>query len=171
MENDMQQQQWLEWRRQGIGASDAPVIMGVSPFKTINQLWREKVLGEKQTENQAMARGHALEDPALNFFMKETGYFLKTQVKLEHPHKEWMRATLDGYDEEKQVAVEIKSCKKLHMEVPDHYYPQLQHQLEVTGDEWMYYMSFDGADGHILKIDRGDEYILKMMEKEELFWK
>ena len=26
--------EWHQWRRQGIGASDAPVIMGETPFKT-----------------------------------------------------------------------------------------------------------------------------------------
>ena len=39
---------WKEWRREGIGASDAPVIMGVSPYRKIGSLMREKILGEER---------------------------------------------------------------------------------------------------------------------------
>ena len=34
--------EWHRWRRQGIGASDAPVIMGETPFKTPRTLWSIK---------------------------------------------------------------------------------------------------------------------------------
>lgn len=35
-------QEWEKFRLQKIGASDAPIIMGVSPWKTPFQLWLEK---------------------------------------------------------------------------------------------------------------------------------
>ena len=31
--------EWLEWRMGGLGASDAPVVMGVSPYSTSRTLW------------------------------------------------------------------------------------------------------------------------------------
>ena len=34
--------EWHKWRMGGIGSSDAPVVMGVSPYKTIEQLYLEK---------------------------------------------------------------------------------------------------------------------------------
>ena len=34
---------WLQTRREGIGASDAGVLLGMSPYKTNVQLWEEKV--------------------------------------------------------------------------------------------------------------------------------
>lgn len=165
-----QQQQWHEWRQAGIGASDAPVVMGVSPFKTINQLWKEKVLGEKQEQNAAMARGNAIEPIALDFFVAETGHFVESQRCFEHPEKNWMRATMDGIDEKEKILVEIKSCRDLHDEVPKHYYPQLQHQMAVVGYPTMYYVSHNGIDGKILEVERDDEYIKLLMEKEEAFW-
>jgi predicted phage-related endonuclease len=41
----MQQQtpEWLEFRKNKIGASDAPIIMETSPWKTPYQLWLEKL--------------------------------------------------------------------------------------------------------------------------------
>ena len=167
----MNQQQWHEWRAQGIGASDAPVIMGVSPFKTINQLWEEKVFGKKQADNAAMARGRALEPVALDFFMAETGYLMETQVMRKHPTHDWMRATLDGINDEEEVLLEIKSCKECHDEVPEHYYPQLQHQMEVTGYEKMFYLSFDGKNGKILEVEKDEAYVKELIKKEEEFWK
>ncbi len=37
--------EWHAFRRKRIGASDAPVIMGISPWKTPYQLWIEKTSG------------------------------------------------------------------------------------------------------------------------------
>jgi DNA polymerase-3 subunit epsilon len=39
---------WLEWRAQGIGASDAPIVMGESLFKSAEELLREKRASFKQ---------------------------------------------------------------------------------------------------------------------------
>ena len=34
--------EWHRWRQQGLGASDAPVIMGDAAFKTTRMLWSIK---------------------------------------------------------------------------------------------------------------------------------
>ena len=162
--------QWDEWRRNGIGASDAPVIMGVSPFKTINQLWKEKVMGWKQPSNEAMERGKRLEDEALGKFMMETGLLMSSQVMKEHEKIPWMRATLDGYEEKENILVEVKTCRNIHQEVPKHYYPQLQHQMEVANADWMYYYSYDGSCGKTLKVEKNPSYVEKMIQKEKEFW-
>ncbi|MCJ7483244.1 MAG: YqaJ viral recombinase family protein, partial [Thermodesulfovibrionales bacterium] len=31
-------EEWLSWRRNGIGASDAPVVMGLSPWQKAGEL-------------------------------------------------------------------------------------------------------------------------------------
>jgi len=167
----MQAQEWHEWRAMGLGASDAPVIMGVSPWKTYHQLWKEKVLGvSTQVENEAMRRGKALERDAIDFFQMQTGYLVEEQVCLEHPTHTWMRATLDGINQEERVLVEVKTSRVLHYEVPEHYYPQLQHQLAVTGYENMFYVIYDGENGHIIEVKRNDKYIAELIEKEQDFW-
>lgn len=168
----MDQQKWHEWRANGIGASDAPVIMGVSPWKKERELWEEKVFGKQvQKETAAMKRGKELEPFAVEFFMKKTGIFLDEQKCVKHPEKEWMRATLDGINEAEKVLVEIKSCKNLHEEVPKHYYPQLQHQMAVVGYDKMFYLSFNGEDGKILEVEKDEKYIQELIKKEEEFWK
>ena len=36
-------EQWLEYRRKGIGGSDAAAILGVSPFATARDLYYDKL--------------------------------------------------------------------------------------------------------------------------------
>lgn len=60
----MTQEDWLRYRKNGIGASEAGVIMGLSPYKASIQLFYEKIgedLGFTQ-ENLAMFLGKESED-------------------------------------------------------------------------------------------------------------
>ena len=152
-----QTEEWLEFRKNKIGASDAPVIMEVSPWNTPYELWLEKIGQKKNSKaTKPQERGLLLEDIALAHFTLETGISMQKDVIL-HPSLNWMMASLDGISEKKDFAVEIKCPGKvdhaqaLSGKIPDKYFPQLQHQLEVTGLEMIYYFSFDGLDGILLK--------------------
>jgi putative phage-type endonuclease len=59
--------EWLVWRSKGITASDMPVILGLSPYKTPWQLWAEKIgriNAPDLSNNPNVQRGHRLEDEA-----------------------------------------------------------------------------------------------------------
>jgi len=88
--------EWHRWRQQGLGASDAPVIMGEAAFKTPRMLWSIKT-GRLQEAAVGLAarRGHELERLARRVYERQTG----TQMEplcLVHDEREWMRASLDG---------------------------------------------------------------------------
>ena len=94
----MNQDQWLYWRKNGIGSSDAPAILGTSPWTTPFQKWEEKVFGKQETKiNSSMQRGKDLEEPARIQFEKlmNTSVF---PVNVENKRTFWMRASLDGID-------------------------------------------------------------------------
>ncbi len=168
--------EWLEMRKNHIGASDAAVIMEVSPWSTPYQLWEEKVgIRKPRVLNAAMARGNKLEEAAREAFIKRTGIVVFDEVVF-HPHYRWMMASLDGIDIERKNIVEIK-CPgaddhdmAIHGFVPPKYYPQLQHQMEVTGLDQCHYFSFDGERGVIVMVNRNQEYIDKMVKKEYEFY-
>ncbi|MBP3627125.1 MAG: YqaJ viral recombinase family protein [Clostridia bacterium] len=40
---DLPEDEWLEYRRRGIGGSDAAAILGVSPFATARDLYYDKL--------------------------------------------------------------------------------------------------------------------------------
>lgn len=171
----MDREQWLEWRRNKIGASDAPIILMESPWVTPYQLWDQKVNGTQQDENSAMRRGTELEPIALRKFEEKMNVFLKAQDCVINPSRPWQIATLDGFDG--KTLVEIKCTNRANHrlaeqgKIPDHYIAQLQHQLDVTGLQSMYYFSFDGEDGVIVEVQRDQKYIDKMVVKEEKFWR
>lgn len=167
---------WHEWRRNGIGGSDAPVLMGVSPWKTPYQLWEEKAFGiSEQADNSSMKRGRDLEEPARQEFEKIIGT-LVAPANIVHPSLEWMRASLDGIDVHKKIVVEIKCPgKEDHAlaesrKIPEKYWPQVQHQMEVAGVDQMFYFSFDGSKGVVVEVRKDQGYIDSLMETESKFW-
>ena len=174
---DLQQNtpEWLEFRRNKIGASDAAAIMGVSPWTTPYQLWQKKLglVGEKE-KSFAMKRGSDLENEALNCFNAEMGLSLHPQV-VKFRCYDWMIASLDGFDG--SIAVEIKCPNKedhttaIKGMVPKKYMPQLQHQMMCAELHSMWYYSFDGTHGAAVKVVADKEYQQQMLEKEIEFYK
>ena len=64
---DISRDEWLEKRRHGIGGSDAAIIMGVSPFSSLMDLWLDKTGQFEANEDdasEAMYWGNVLEDVA-----------------------------------------------------------------------------------------------------------
>ena len=122
-----------------------------------------------------MQRGHELEDKARIELEKILGVLLLPEVRLHDEHH-WMMASLDALDSTNSVLAEIKCPRKVDHamaasgKIPDKYFPQLQHQLEVCKLEMGYYYSFDGEAGVLLKIYRDDKYIKEMVSKEKEFW-
>jgi len=163
-------QEWKNFRSLKIGSSDAPSIMGIG-FNTPYQLWRIKMGFEDVKENFAMKRGKNLEPFARDEFIKKTGINVFPKV-LQHKKYEWMIASLDGISLDEKHVVEIKcSGKEDHSlarkgKVPEKYYPQLQHQMAVVGIDSISYYSFHESDSAHVRVDRDDEYIKRLIEKE-----
>jgi putative phage-type endonuclease len=167
--------EWLELRKNYIGASDAPPIMGVSPYQTSYQLWEEKLeIASPKEQTWAMKKGHEIEENARLELERQTNLFFLPEVKF-HPSIPWMMASLDAIDVEARHIGEIKfankedhACAKKG-NVPEKYFPQLQHQLEVSQVEMGYYLSFN-EDYALVKVYRNDIYIKQLIEKEKAFW-
>lgn len=168
----------LAYRDGKIGASDAPVIAGVSPWATPLQLWEEKLgLRKLRDTNSAMQRGIDREEQARLCFERLMQIEVLPQV-LTHHKKEWMIASLDGLSIDGLTAVEIKcpgkddhDLAKTYNEIPHKYFPQLQHQLAVSGLQSMYYFSYrDDNDYALIEVQRDDDYILLLMRQEERFY-
>lgn len=168
-------EEWLRFRRSHISASDCSSILQCNPYKSILDLYEEKVFQIEQEDNHFMARGRALEPLALECFEKETGLTMFPCV-VKHDKIDWMMASLDGMTISQDAIVEIKCNGKKNHElalkgkIPSHYLSQIQHQIEVTGLEFAYYFSFDGEKGVTIEVPRDQEFIEIMLEKERNFW-
>lgn len=170
---------WHEMRRKHLGASDAAVVLGISPFKTRLQLWKEKRGLWTQEETPAMKRGKVLEDEALNKISDYLDMILIPDVKISSKVP-YIMASLDGIDIERKFAVEIKCPGKKNLEeyrekgIPGYYYAQLQVQMFVYDLSFMhvcFYSPDDIFDGKLLqKIERDEVYIEYYLKEAEKFW-
>lgn len=165
--------EWHVLRKTKITATDAPVIMGASHWKTRIQLYNEKKSNNApMPPNERMQRGIDLEPIARDLFILKTGVVVKPAVAV----LDWAMASLDGMSDNRKCILEIKCPGEkdhaiaLQGKVPDHYYPQLQHQMYVMGVDEAYYFSFDGTDGDPITVKRDDEYIEKMIIEEKKFY-
>jgi len=168
--------EWLEWRSQGIGASDAPTIMGENPWKSAAYLLQEKCGGKTYSPNAAMARGTALEPEARKCYETKVG-ILVVPACLQSLKYEWMRASVDGLATSGTAVVEIKCGESVYREastsraVPDYYYGQLQHILSITNLQSIdFYCYLPEWPEVLLCIPRDDSYIKRLINAEYMFW-
>jgi putative phage-type endonuclease len=168
---------WREWRHSGIGASEAPTVMGENPFRTAVDLFREKCgpvceLGP----NTAMALGSQLEPEARRLYIAKTGKQVSPAC-LQSTRYDWLRASLDGLAVDYDGVVEIKCGKSAYQTtmqtgaVPYYNYGQSQHILAVTGfnslDFWCYW---PGCSPLLITVPRNNSYIERLLARELKFW-
>lgn len=169
--------EWLKWRMDGIGASDAPVIMSLSPWKDYDTLLYEKVTRAKPpAPHFGMLRGAKLEPVARDIYQRRT-YLHFPPVCAEMDDYPFLRASVDGYHAESQTVLEIKCPNQMDhalartQRVPEKYYAQLQHQLLVTGARWLHYVSYDGREDCVPVLMGPDpEFQKRLLEKLIEFW-
>jgi putative phage-type endonuclease len=168
-------------RRKGIGGSDAPAVLGISPFRSAIDVWADKLnLRPKEPENPAMRWGKLLEPHVASAYSEATG----RRVKIPYPqimrHREhsWMLGSIDRLVIGEQRLVELKTSKWDRGwggpgtdVVPDDYFIQVQHYLAVTG-----YPVADcavliaGSDFRVYTIQRDDKLIAEMIAVLADFW-
>ncbi len=163
-------------RRNYIGSSDAPAIMGVSPWIKIDALLMQKLgLAPSVFENVYMTRGKIMESEAREWLEKELELDLPAKRVFSKKY-DWMMASFDGINESKKIAVEIKCPgKKDHSaaekgEIPKKYYPQLQHQMLVAELDKMIYLSYSPGSEYVIYVDFDPDYAKEMIHKEKDFF-
>jgi putative phage-type endonuclease len=184
---------WHEWRRAGVGGSDAGTIAGLSPWRSPLAIWLEKT-GRTQPEVRAQESpwkrwGRRLEPVMADEFEELRGLVVGHMgVLCERDDMPWQRATLDGLVYESQAdldagtdqaiaVLELKTSSwrsPLSWEegVPKLYAAQVQHELMVTGLPMAYLaVLHDGSRFEIYELEAEPEVIAALSELEEDFWR
>lgn len=184
---------WLEWRRDGIGSSDAPVIHGASDWKTPYQLWEEKTSTEpiEDKTNFILEKGNEMEPLMRKLFAAqfsiEHGDCEFSPMNLAMADLPFMRASLDGFaiHNKTRIGIECKLQGKQPHEnveneklpirggrIPDKYWIQMQHQILVGGLDRMYFVStVDGKSVSTLCILPDVEFQREHIKKCAEFWR
>lgn len=170
-------EQQREARIHGLGGSDAPVILGVSPFKSAVQLWLEKT-GQAEPDNlddvEVVQWGNILEGVVAEEFSRRTGIKLRrcneTIIDRADP---FLMANIDRRVVGEPAVVEIKTVRGLADDQAraDHVV-QLHHYMHVGqfARGWLVYL----VAGQRLvwhEIPRDDEAIGQMLDAERQFWR
>lgn len=189
--SELEREEWLSWRRKGIGGSDAAAIIGVSPFATARDLYYDKlniVSFSSEEDNWVQKEiGHLLEDLVAKIFSKKTGYPVYQVKKMfYHPHYPYMLADIDYFvklPDGKTAILEIKTTNYNATgnwwidgkeSVPVNYEIQGRHYMAVTNIDKVYYCCLYGntEDEVIIRsIDRDQGYEELIITLEGDFWK
>ena len=178
---NMSYEQWLEYRKRGIGGSDASVVCGINRYKSPVELWLDKTNQIPAEEaGEAAYWGTLLEDVVRSEFSKRTGinvkqvhYILQSE---EHP---FMLANLDGICEHPEFGTcgfEAKTASAYKASewedgIPDEYQLQIQHYMAVTGYKGFYIAVLIGGNTFRWKfVERDEELISMLIELESDFW-
>ncbi len=178
---DMPYGDWLEYRRKGIGGSDASVVCGVSRYKSPVELWLEKT-GQlpSQEAGEAAYWGTQLEGLVRAEFTKRTGIaVIEKKVLLQSEEHPFMLANLDGVCEHPDYGPCIFEAKTASAykagewddAIPDEYQLQIQHYMAVTGYQGAYIVALIGGNTFKRKfVKRDEELIAILIELEAVFW-
>ena len=172
--------EWHKWRSGIIGASDVPVIMGVSPFRnaTALNLWKEKLgMIEPKDTTVAMQRGIDGESRALQAYMDFFNVYL-VPACFESDEYAFMGCSLDGITQDGDTIVEIKVPGDHTLElarrgqIEPHYLYQIQYQLFVTKAKKAYFYAFNDYSGigYRIEVNPDPELWALMVEAVKAFW-
>lgn len=135
--------EWLAFRAEKFTASDAAAMLSLSKYKSRDQLLEEKATGnteEVTPEKQRLFdKGHLAEASARALLEEETGEDL-FPVTGFHDELTELAASLDGMDvmgeeifEHKLWNEKLADFIEQHQDLPDTHWPQVEHQLFVSG--------------------------------------
>lgn len=185
---NLSREEWLNYRRMGIGGSDAAAILGISLFCTKRDLYYDKigvqVLVNEEEENWvAKEVGHRLEDLVAKIFSEKTGLRVYPVRKMfRHPLYPFMLADVDFFIEYPDGSTGILECKTTNYNcrnkwandaIPINYEYQVRHYMAVTNLKKGYIACLYGNSENeffIRPIERDLDIEEDLIAEEKEFW-
>lgn len=171
---------WLKYRKEGIGGSDAGAIAGLNPYAGPMSVYHDKTREEiEDFDNEAMRQGRDLEDYVAKRFMEETGKKVRrSNAMYQHEENPFMLANIDRLIVGENAGLECKTASAYSADkwangaIPAHYQIQCHHYMAVMGaDAWYLAVVILGREFKYIKIARDEEIIDNLMKLESDFWK
>jgi putative phage-type endonuclease len=175
-------EEWLRWRKKGIGGSDVSAILGINKWTSAIELWLDKTnqKNDPVEVNEAMEWGTILEPIIRRHFAAVTGKtVMEVKAMLQHPDHPFMIADVDGVttdDHGEPAILEIKTASEYKRDewlegVPTYYQTQVQHYLCVTGVSMAYVAVLIGGNTfRVYEVDADPEIQQMLIAVEKNFW-
>lgn len=173
---------WLALRRTGLGSSDAPAVVGLSPWASPLGVWLDKTgQAPDRPATEAMTLGTALEPVVADLVARREGRRVqRRRAILQHPTHDWMLANLDRRirdDSGGWRTLEIKTTSAFQADAwadgpPTPVLLQCWHQLAVTGEPYQYAVALIGGQHltPLFRVDADDAAVRALVEVEQRFW-
>lgn len=172
-------EKWLEYRRGGIGGSDAAVVLGLNTFRSRLELYSDKLgmLPEKE-DTEMMRTGRDLEQYVADRFCEATGKRVrKNNFLYRSASRPCMIADVDREIVGENAGLECKTTNAYNKtdfengEVPLPYYVQCMHYMAVMGYDRMYLaVLILGKGFYWFVIERSESEIAALEQAETDFW-
>lgn len=109
---NLDKKEWLKYRKQGIGGSDAGAICGLNPYRSAMQVYQDKTSDEiEDNDNEAMRQGRELEEYVSRRFMEATGLKVRRSNFMYRSERyPWMLADVDRLIVGEDAGLECKTA-------------------------------------------------------------
>jgi predicted phage-related endonuclease len=157
---------WLAERRNGIGASEAAAVCGVSEYDTALDVYLRKVgLAPEKPESQAMSWGTRLEPLVADAYSERTGHgFRYEQLFVRNPETPWLFATA-AYALGDQLGEDGSDVVPLPWRI------QVLHQMVAHGGTTADIAALiGGQDLRIYTVPADTKVVARMLAIEAEFW-
>ena len=172
-------EEWLAYRKKGIGGSDAGAVAGLNPFASPMSVYQDKVSDSvSDIDNESMRQGRDLEDYVARRFMEASGLKVRrSNAMYQHEEYPFMLADIDRMVVGENAGLECKTASAYSAdkwkdgEIPAHYLIQCHHYMAVLGaDHWYLAVVLLGKEFKYTRIDRDEELIANLIAIESDFW-
>lgn len=176
---NLSHEEWLRYRKRGIGGSDAGAICGLNPYVTAMQVYHDKTSDTADdTDNEAMRQGRDLEEYVSQRFMEATGKKVRrANAIFYNEDNPFMLANVDRLLVGEDAGLECKTAspymadKWKDGEIPMHYQIQCHHYMAVCDTRaWYIAVLIYGKEFKFHKIERDEDIITDLIQIEKDFW-
>jgi len=166
-------------RREGIGASESPMILGESPFGGPIDLYLRKLGLADEIETTAQKVGNVLEAGIATLYEQETSSVCTESTTLRHPDLPWYLATPDRWVNGRAKLLQIKVVghwmahhwSDAEDGYPDYVRIQVTQEMDVAGAEYCDIAALiDGTDFRIYQVPFDPELAAGIRESVRSFW-
>ena len=177
--SNLAREKWLQYRKQGIGGSDAGAIGGFNPYRTAMQVYYDKTSDEiEDIDNEAMRQGREFEDYVARRFTEETGKKIRhANAMFYDENNPFMLADVDRMIVGENAGLECKTASPFMAEywkddkIPLSYQMQCYHYMSVcNADAWYLAVLIYGREFKVYKLERDEEIIANLIQLEKNFW-
>lgn len=176
----LDKKEWLKYRKQGIGGSDAGAVCGLNPYRTAMQVYQDKVSEEiEEIDNEAMRQGREFEDYVARRFMEETGKKVRrANAMFYHEKYPFMLADVDRMVVGENAGLECKTASPYMADkwedgkIPLSYQIQCYHYMAVCGtDAWYIAEYYKQAVVETIPLTGFNEKLRRRQELSEIIGK